>query len=220
MSTTGFPVTGGTGTASVATEVVGGNSFQQIEVYGAGGGSVLGINPDGSIKASIIGIPTVTFSGSPSISGAVTLVGNTIPPGSVSGTVGASVIGTVPVTQGGNIVISGSVLTLYAPTASLVSGVTSVITGTSSVQVLAPAAGGQRNYITNLLVTNGAAVGTFVNLYDAGQVIYSGYAAASGGGFALAFPVPLKQSSISGNLSAGAITQASIVVAANGFTAA
>ena len=125
---------------------------------------------------------------------------------SVSGTVGASIIGAVPVT-------------LYTTTGSIVSGVTSVITGTASVQVLVPPVSGQRNYITQVLVTNGAAVGTFVNLYDAGNVIYAGYAAASGGGFSASFPFPLKQSSVAGNLSAAAITQSSIVVSASGYTA-
>lgn len=52
---------------------------------------MLSVNPDGSFKASIIGVPTVSFSGSPSISGAVTVVGT--PSVTVSNTV--SVAGAV-----------------------------------------------------------------------------------------------------------------------------
>ena len=77
------PITQGTGASSVAAEVVGGLNYQQVEIYGAGGTSILGINPDRSINVSVIGTPTVSFSGAPSI----------------SGTVGSSTIGTVPVTQ-------------------------------------------------------------------------------------------------------------------------
>lgn len=191
-----IPITQGSGQSSVAAETVGGISYQQIEVYGGGGASVLSVNPDGSFKASIIGTPMFTLTGNPSISGTV----------NVAGLQGASVSGTVGIQ--------------YAPTASLVSGVTSVMTGTASVQVLAPAAGGQRNYITNVLVTNAAAVGTTVQFFDGGNVIYAGFAAASGGGFSASFPAPLKQSSIAGNLSALSTVQASVFVSASGYTAA
>lgn len=113
----------------------------------------------------------------------------------------------------------GTLVTPYTFPSSLISGVTSVITGTASIQVLAPAAAGQRNYITNVLVTNAAAVGTTVQLFDGGNVIYVGYAAASGGGFAVSFPAPLRQSSIAGNLSALSSIQASVYVSASGYTA-
>lgn len=84
------PITQGTGASSVAAEAVGGLQYQQIQIYGGGGSSVLSVNPDGSFKASIIGTPTFTLSGNPS----------------VSGTVGASIIGTVPVTQSGTVISS------------------------------------------------------------------------------------------------------------------
>lgn len=295
------PITAGTGTASVAGETVGGITYQQIEVYGAGGASVLSINPDGSFKASIVGTPTVTFSGTPSISGAVTVVGTV--PMTQSGTVisslvstvpssvlvGASIYGTAPVTQSGawstsvvgnvgltgtpsisgavtivgnvalspsifgasiigappanlfvggavvtssnavpiqppasgflNTQVSGSVLTLHAATASLISGVTSVISGTASVLVLAAAPGAQRNYISQLLVTNAAAVGTFVDIVDGGSVIYSGYAAASGGGFSASFNPPLKQPTQVQAIYTATRAQASVIVSASGYTA-
>lgn len=210
MSQTPVPITGGTGTSSIAAELVGGTSWQQVEVYGQGGASVLAINPDGSFKASIIGTPTVTITGNPSISGTVIVTG--LQGASISGTVGASIIGTVPVT--------GTLNSSFTQPSSFVSGVTSVMTGTSSVQVLVPAPAAQRNYITNVLVTNAAAVGTTVQLFDAGNVIYSGFAAASGGGFSLSFPTALKQSSIAGNLSALSTVQASVFVSASGYTAA
>ena len=252
------PITTGSGAASVAAETVAGVSFQQIEVYGGGGASVLSVNPDGSFKASIIGVPTVSFSGSPSISGGVTIVGNSIPPGSVSGTVGASVIGTVPVTQsgvnitsivstvpssvlvgasifgalpGGNAIIgavaasisgvvntAGSVAGYMAPYATSVQGVTSVITGTSSVLVLPAPGGTSRNYLTHALVTNGAATATQVSLIDNGKVIWTGWAAASGGGWSENWTVPLPQPTSVLALYAVTSAQASVFVAVNGFT--
>lgn len=173
-------------------------------------GSVATVIIGGSIAASF------TPPANQSVSGIVgsSIVGQLPAGNAIIGAVAASISGTVAT------VVTGSVLTQFAPVASLISGVTSVITGTSSVQVLAPAAGGQRNYITNVLVTNAAAVGTTVQLFDGGNVIYAGFAAASGGGFALAFPIPLKQSSIAGNLSALTTVQASVFVSASGYTAA
>lgn len=56
-----IPITPGSGGSSVATELVGARNFQQIEVVSRGGASVLGVNPDGSINASIVGTPTVTM---------------------------------------------------------------------------------------------------------------------------------------------------------------
>lgn len=94
-----IPITQGTGASSVAAETVAGVSYQQIEVYGGGGASVLSVNPDGSFKASIIGTPSFTMTGNPS----------------VSGTVGASVIGIVPI----NIVAGGSSPGIINPTGDL-----------------------------------------------------------------------------------------------------
>lgn len=134
---------------------------------------------------SVLGIVPVSFSGSPSISGTVT--------------------------------VSGAVAVL--PITSLVSGVTSVITGTASVLVVVAAPATQRNYVTQLLVTNAATVGTFVNIVDGGQVIYSGYAAASGGGFSASFPTPLRQNNSVLALYAASNVQSSVVVSINGYTA-
>lgn len=277
MAETPIPITTGNGSASIAGDLVSGNTYQQIKVVDGtlGSNTALKVNADGSITASIYGNISVTPAGNQSVSGtvqtqvqasvAVVIIGGSILTSStanqsVSGTVGASIIGLPPFAlnvQSGGPVSGGYVLndatsssfgiavgsyplvfngatwdrqrgsasigTLvmpYAFPASLVSGVTSVITSTSSVQVLAPAPAGSRNYITNVLVTNAAAVGTTVQLFDAGNVLYSGYAAASGGGFAVSFPAPLKQSSIAGNLSALSTVQASVFVSASGYTAA
>lgn len=229
MAETPVPITVGNGSASIAGDLVSGNIYQQIKVVSGtiGDNTPLKINADGSITASVYGSLTVNPAANQSVSGtvqaqiqssvAVVIIGGSILTSStanqsVSGTVGASIIGTVPVT--------GTLNSSFTQPSSFVSGVTSVITGTSSVQVIVPAPAAQRNYITNVLVTNAAAVGTTVQLFDAGNVIYSGFAAASGGGFALAFPTALKQSSIAGNLSALSTVQASVFVSASGYTAA
>ena len=216
MSTTGLPITQGSGQSSVATELVGGNSFQQVEIYGGGGASVLTVNPDGSFKASIIGTPTVLVSGTPSISGAVTIVGSSIPNGSVSGTIGASIIGLVPVSVTAPLPAS-SVSAILAPYSASVQGITSVMTGTTSVLVLGAPSGTQRNYITHILVTNAAVVGTTVTIQDGASILWGGWAAA-GGGWSENFNPPLPQPTSVKALYATSSIQASVFVGINGFT--
>lgn len=241
------PITIGTGSASIASQTISGVEYQIIKLVGAetGSTSTLGITPDGSAKVSVVGTVTTTFSGSPSISGAVTVVGNP----SISGQVGSSVIGTVPTTQTGTRITSvsgtltlgaitsgasvhgvvsvigtvsvvGVLNTTLAPSASMVSGVTSTLTTTGAASLLSTAPGAQRNYVTHVMATNAAATATFVQLLDGGNVIYSGYAAASGGGFSSALPTPLKQPTQAAALEVKTTAQASVVVAAVGFTAA
>jgi hypothetical protein len=198
------PITQGTGASSVAAEVVSGLNYQQIEVYGGGGSSVMAVNPDGSIRVSVIGTITTTAQ-----QGA-----------SVSGTVGASVIGTVPVVQSGawTTSIMGGPVSLFAPKASFVSGVTSIMTGTGLTSVLSAAGGSIKNYVTHIICSNGAATGTFVDIKDGGgNVIYSGYAAASGGGF-VAQIIPPIVGSANKSVDAQPRTQASVIVAMSGYT--
>lgn len=85
MSQTPVPITTGSGAASVAAENVAGISYQQVEIIGQGGSSILVVNTDGTLNARIIG--SVATSG-----GTFT--------GSVSGTVGASIIGQLPTGTG------------------------------------------------------------------------------------------------------------------------
>lgn len=101
-----IPITNGQGQSSVAAEEIGSLKYQQIKVIGGqtGSTSVWGINPDGSAQVSVVGTITATLTGTPSISGAVTVVGNP----SISGTVGASVIGWVPVQLSNTSVITVS----------------------------------------------------------------------------------------------------------------
>lgn len=187
------PITPGTGASSVATETVAGIDYQKIQLWGAGGGSIAGINPDGSLRVSIMG---------------------TIGTHSVAGTVGASVIGTAPVTQVGTWTVG-----LLAPTASFISGVTSVITGTTPTSVLSAAGGSIKNYVTHIIATNAATVGTFIDIKDGGgNIIYSGFAAASGGGFSSHIYPPLVGSA-NKSVDASARTQASVIVAMTGYTA-
>src|SRR3990167_2614616 len=56
-----IPISTGSGAASVAAEAVSGLQYQQVEILGQGGGSTLGVNPDASLNASIIGVPNVRF---------------------------------------------------------------------------------------------------------------------------------------------------------------
>lgn len=119
-------VTQGDGSASVASELIGTNQYQQIKVIGGepGSTSVLGVNPDRSINVSVIGAVQVTGSvvaittGNQSVSGAVTA-----PPGSVmavSATFSAGSIATVVNPAGSITAVSGTVF------ASIVGGVSQV----------------------------------------------------------------------------------------------
>lgn len=203
-----------TGASSVAVVIIGGSiltsSTANQSVSGTIGASIIGITPVNLVSANGVTVIGTGSNGNDSLTSVLGL--NTA-------TFNYVFNGTSWDMQRGNKTI-GTLVTPYQFPSSLVSGVTSVITGTASVQVLAPAAASQRNYITNVLVTNAAAVGTTVQLFDGGNVIYAGYAAASGGGFAVSFPSPLKQSSIAGNLSALSTVQASVFVSASGYTAA
>lgn len=207
----------------VAAEDISGVIYQQIKVLGGqtGSTSVMGVNPDGSIPVSILGRP--------SISGTVNIG---IMPGSVAAfqattpwvisSIYGNVSGSVAAFQAGTRITSviGGPITLYAPTASFVSGVSSIVTSTSQTSVLATAPGAQRYYITQILVSNGATAGTFVDIMDGPNILWSGYAAQNGGGYAVAFPSPLKQNNTVQSLDMKARTQASVIVAINGFTAA
>ena len=83
-------------------------------------------------------------------------------------------------------------LVSMAPWGDLVSGCTAAMTGTGNVEVIAAQGAGVKLYITHILVTNShATVGTVVEIKNDTTVVYRGYAAALGGGFAVTLPVPL-----------------------------
>lgn len=125
MAETPVPITTGSGTASVAADLVAGASYQQIKIVDGtiGNNNALIVNSDGTANVRISGsVATAGNSFTGSVSGTVGasiigiapvfIVGGSIagtfttPNQSVSGTVGASIIGTVPVTQSGTQVTS------------------------------------------------------------------------------------------------------------------
>lgn len=216
MAETPVPITVGNGTASIAADLVSGNLYQQIKVVDGtlGSNTALKVNADGSITASIYGNITVTPAANQSVSGTVgaSVIGLTpvavtnLQGASVSGTIGASILGAVNVQ--------------YANPGSLLQGVISApITGIASVILLAAPPASQRNYISHLLVTNSAAVGTVVGLVDNGVVIYAGYAAPNGGGFSSSFPIPMQQPGTNKGLYVVSSVQASVYVSASGYIA-
>lgn len=219
------PITPGTGSSSVAAEIIGGLNYQQVKLVGgqAGSTSLLGITPDNALLASVIGTVRV------SVVGAVPVTFAASANQSVSGTVGVSVIGTVPVTFAAtsNQSVSGTVgssiigavpVLIYSTPASFVSGVTSVLTGTGLTSVISAAGTNIKNYVTHVLVTNAASAGTFVDIKDGGgNVLYSGYAAGSGGGFSSHIYPPIVGST-NKSIDAQPRVQASIIVAMTGYT--
>lgn len=105
-----IPISTGSGVASVAAEAVGGLQYQQIEVMGQGAASTLAINPDGSIKASIVGTPSFSLSGSGSVVAVI--------PGSVITVFKDSSILAVPVGSVVTVLQSSSILSV--PTGSVI----------------------------------------------------------------------------------------------------
>lgn len=108
----------------------------------------------------------------------------------------------------------------YANPENTLNGTTAAMTGTSSTQVIAAQTGSNRVYATDVLVTNShASVGTFVNILDGngGSVLWSGYAAPAGGGYAKSFLVPLRGTAAT-RLDAVCITTgANVVVSVSGY---
>ena len=105
-----IPISTGSGVASVASQLVGGSHYQQVEILGQGGGSTLGVNPDGSLNASIIGVPAISFANSSILA---------VPVGSVVAVLQSSSILSVPV---------GSVITVIQGSSILSVPVGSTIT--------------------------------------------------------------------------------------------
>jgi len=93
-----------------------------------------------------------------------------------------------------NIVAGGST---GIDSANMVSGCTAKIETTDATNVIVSDAGsGLRYYVTDIMVTNSdATVGTLVTIQDTAStpvVLWQGYAAPAGGGFACHFGTPLK----------------------------
>lgn len=111
-----IPITQGSGQTSIASEKIGNIDFQQIEVYGGGGASVLSINPDGSLQASVIGVQTTRITGSVAvaiISGSIAATFTPPANQSVSGTVQIDVRGSVA-----TVIIGGSIAASFIPPAN------------------------------------------------------------------------------------------------------
>lgn len=101
-----------------------------------------------------------------------------------------------------------------------ISGATAAMTGTGDTSVIASPGAGLRNYITHILVTNShATVGTVVEIKSATTVLYRGYAAPVGGGFAIHFPTPLRCAANEALNAANITTGSNTYVSASGFSA-
>jgi hypothetical protein len=113
----------------------------------------------------------------------------------------------------------GKLITLpYANPENFVAGVSGAMTGTGNVQVIAAGGGSLRNYVTQITVTNShATVGTVVQIKDGTTVIYEGFAAAAGGGFAITLPVPLRGTAATAINAANITTGSNTYVAASGY---
>lgn len=100
-----------------------------------------------------------------------------------------------------------------------VRGFTETISDTDGHEVIAAPIGGRRLHITQVLVTNADSDdGTWVNIRSGANVIYTGYAAADGGGFACTFPTesPLVLG-VESALQVACETAAEVRVSASGY---
>ncbi len=234
MTANQIAVTEGSG-KNVATTTVGGVDFQNVIVAG----SVLTISGtssvSGTVGASIIGqLPAgVQVIGSVvALQGTNPWVVNMPSPSVVSYQLAGSIMAvnmpssSVISYQLAGSIMSGQVtsiigaITPYAQPNAYVAQTTSIITISTAVSVLGAPGSNLRNYITNILVTNGSATAAFVTIKDSGaSVLASGYAAASGGGFSSSFPVPLRQWTTNASVDVVSSAQASIVATVSGFVA-
>lgn len=135
----------------------------------------------------------------------------------------SSIIGSLPAGTaliGGISSVVGAV-TPYAQPSSYVWGVSSISTSTTASSVLAAPGASLRNYITTIKVTNAAANGVIVDIKDSGgDVLDSGYAAASGGGWSTTFTVPIRQTSTAKSVDVVPRSQGSVIAAIVGYVAA
>jgi len=94
------------------------------------------------------------------------------------------------------------------------------ITTTTEADIVQAGGIGVKNYINQILVTNGSSsTGTIVDIIEhtTGLVLYTGYAAANGG-FSVSLPTPLVQSTANTKLQAKCTTAgADVTVSVNGF---
>ncbi len=108
--------------------------------------------------------------------------------------------------------------TLVPSGGTLVKGTTAAITDTTSTSVISAGAGSIKTYITSILVTNShATVGTFVKILDGASIIWEGYAAAVGGGFASHFPVPIVGSAATAVNAQPVTTGSNVIVSIAGY---
>lgn len=106
----------------------------------------------------------------------------------------------------------------FTAPANYVKGTTSAITDTTSTQVIAAGSTGIKTYITSILVTNShATVGTFVKILDGSTIIWEGYAAAAGGGFACNFPTPIVGTGATAVNAQAVTTGANFIVSIAGY---
>lgn len=108
----------------------------------------------------------------------------------------------------------------YSNPENFFKGVSSTITGTAAVSVIGAAGSGLRNYITAVKVTNAAATATIVDIKDGADILDTGYAAASGGGWSSSFPVPLRPGTTNAPIEVVSRSQASILVQISGYKGA
>ncbi len=109
-----------------------------------------------------------------------------------------------------------------APVDKWISGVTGAITDTSAHTVIAAQGAGTKIYVTDILVTNASEdTGTLVTIQDsASNVLWRGYAAAGGGGFAVRLATPVAAGDNAAVQVICGTTAASVYVSLSGFIGA
>lgn len=113
------------------------------------------------------------------------------------------------------------VIAPYAIPENLIKGKTASMTNTADTEVIAAQGAGVKIYVTHILVTNGhASTGTYVNIKDGATSIYTGYAAAGGGGFTVPLPAPLALTENTALNAANETTSSDVRVSASGFKGA
>ena len=212
------PITAGIGTP-IATDEIGGIHYQLVKLVDGTDGNTQVIKGDtaNGLDVDVTRLPTLASVTTLGTITNVVHVDDNAGSLTVDGTVAVS---SLPALVAGTANIG--VVTPHALASAFVSGATASITDTTNTSVIAADAT-LRIYVTSLLVTNShATVGTFVNITDGsgGAVLWTGYAAAVGGGFACTFPTPIKTTAATALFCVCVTTGASVRVCAAGYKAA
>lgn len=145
--------------------------------------------------------------------------GNPVQIGVIARNVDRTAVGNADISYATGDLLGKQIVLPYAVPELFVSGL-ATLTTTSDVSVIGAGGAGVRNYITSLSATNTSGTATRVDFKDGTTTQISFYVAASGGGAAQSFPVPLRGTANTAYQAALSAGVTDVRVSAQGYKAA